>query len=154
MPPTGTLRLYFQRDSDGTGELFVEATSDGFAGRASAWFSDGQLLRFAQALDAFPLRDPFPTLHGGFWSSTPGVPTIEQEHVGLEVRPLGRRGTVAVTARLAAPESPGEGTVLPKRLALTFVADYAELQRFAEAVAALAQGRSDQAALVSEVTYA
>lgn len=64
---------YFD-DGDGTGELTVRASFDGFSGVGAAYFSDDQLLRFAEGLLAFPLPESEAVeLCGGFWSRTGDV---------------------------------------------------------------------------------
>ncbi|MFD2453364.1 hypothetical protein [Ideonella paludis] len=66
------LRLQFERDTDGTGELFAGIHSSGFAGSGSAWFLETELLELAKKLAvAFPLPDDAPLgMHGGFWSKS------------------------------------------------------------------------------------
>ena len=151
----GTLRLALERDTDGTGELFVEASSAGFAGRSSAWFGIAAIADFAVALDAFPIpRDHPPRLAGGFWARDSREPALEQEHVFLEVRPVGRRGTVLIDVRLATPFWATSGDEAQRRVSLAFLADYATLQRFARAVAAVASGAADEAVLESDVVSA
>jgi hypothetical protein len=155
MDVSGTLSIRLERDTDGTGEVFVEATSGGFAGRSSAWFSVKSIRDFALALDAFPIpAEHPPRLAGGFWAKDSREPALEQEHVFLEVRPIGRRGTVLVAVRLATPTWASADADLRKHVAISFLADYALLQEFARAVADVASGATNQAVLASDVTYA
>lgn len=103
--------------------------------------------------DAFPIPpDRLPRIVGGYWAKDSREPAVEQEHVFLEVRPVGRRGTVAIEVRLATPLWESDRNSVPRRVALTFFADYAILQQFAHAVASLAARTADEAVLVSDVT--
>lgn len=152
MPALSTLRLTLRPDTDGTAELFVEAASAGFAGRASAWFNVREIAEFAQALNAFPLpADDPPRLQGGFSEATRGKPTVVQEHVFLEIRRAGKRGTLAVEVRLATPHWNGDPPSARRRAAFTFLTDYRALQGFASAVGSLAAGTTDEALMASDV---
>ncbi len=93
-------------------------------------------------------------LSGGFWARDSRSPALEQERVFAEVRPAGRRGTLFVEIRLAAPVWESADPEPPRRVSLSFPADYATIQAFARSVAAVAAGRSDEANLESDVTYA
>lgn len=81
------LVLTYVNDEDGTGRLTVHASFEGFSGVGAAYFDNGQLLRFAERLLAFPLpKDGCVDLAGGFWSPT--ADALEEEHVGFASYPL------------------------------------------------------------------
>ncbi len=100
-----TLRLHFDVDTDGTGELFAEVKAKGFAGASSAWFGVNQLVAFAQErAQTYPLQSGLPlTLEGGFWSKSGAV--VEQLHLGLKFYPIGSVGVVGcrVAERVSSP---------------------------------------------------
>lgn len=145
------LRLTLLRDSDGTAELFVEASASGFSGRASAWFSEEQIEEFGEQLAAFPIvAEHPPLLQGGFWAREGH--SLEQCHVSLRVVPVDRRGTLAIQVRLETPLWQGDSPESQCRAALTVRTDYASLQEFSRAVVELAAGRRDEAVLESSVT--
>ncbi len=91
----GLLLQYEYRDTDGTGELRAQARYGGFAGASSAWFSDGQLLEFADQLLHRPGGDAQFRLSGGA-----GTEDAFEEHVGLTLA-LGMRGEVVLVAHLS-----------------------------------------------------
>jgi hypothetical protein len=85
-------------DGDGFGRLTVTASANGYAGRSAAWFDRETVLRFARAIDAYPLPDEPIEISGGF-GETGGQPA--QEHVGIRVARVGLRGQVGISAHLA-----------------------------------------------------
>lgn len=97
------LRLRFEREPDGSGELFVDVRVGAFSGASSAWFDARRLVDFAHALaDAFPLSSDVPlSLEGGYWATSGSV--LEQLHVGLTFHPIGITGEVGCRVTLASP---------------------------------------------------
>lgn len=57
MNSQGGVLVRFNDEGDGTGRLFVRASSKGFSGEGSAWFGVEDLASFAEGLCAFPLSD-------------------------------------------------------------------------------------------------
>ena len=152
------LRLTLHRDTDGTAELRARVESAGFAGESAAWFNVREVAAFARALDAYPIDAARPPqLSGGVFSQSDhdgaGEPALEREQLFIAVRPAGRRGTLAVEVRLATPRWGGDAEPIECGASVTFLADYAALQRFAGEVARLAAGQLDAAVLRSDVTY-
>lgn len=144
------LSLKLDIDDDGTGELIARIQANGFSGRGAAWFNLREISDFASNLTQFPLPvSNRPTLRGGNWSkSRPSV--IEQEHVGLEVYPIGSRGVIGVRARLATPH---QNTDRPEdffQVVAELKTSYAELARFAKALSALVSGHVNEALLCAE----
>jgi hypothetical protein len=138
------LRLTLQADSDGTGQLIVQASSGGFAGSASAWFDVQGLLEFATRLEAFPLpTEDRLVLEGGFWQDG----SILQRHVGLQFRQIDRRGTIGIQVELATPVHEGDRAGSGAQAVFEILTDYAGLQRLARDLGRLASGATDEACL-------
>jgi len=141
----GFLTLGFSDDGDGTGTLDVEAEVDGFSGRSHAYFNKDEISRFAEALSQYPLPpDQGCSLTGGFGESR-GRPA--QEHVGIDVYPVNRRGYIGIQVRMATavwsetrPES--------QRIAqLEIVTTYEPLNKFSKDLLALLSGTVSEATL-------
>lgn len=147
----GRIRLSLQRDSDGTGQLFVEASAAGYSGRASAWFDVAQIADFARSLDAYPITpDDPPVLQGGFWAREDGN-VLEQCHVSFRVVAADSRGTLAVQLHLETPFWNGDRAGSQQRVDLEILTEYASMHEFSRAVAALAAGVREEAVLESAV---
>lgn len=126
---------------DGSGRLTVHASFEGFSGVGAAYFDNGQLLRFAERILAFPLsQEGSVELAGGFWSRTADV--LEEEHVGLRVLPVGQRGQVSIRVHLATPA----GEDANQEITVDVLTSYEALRRFSADLVALVNG------LVREVT--
>lgn len=132
-------------DGTGTGELTVRASFDGFSGVGAAYFGDDQLLRFAEQLLAFPLPEGNPVeVFGGFWSRTADV--LEEEHVGLRVLPVGRRGQVTIRTHLATPR----GGVPVQEVTVDVLTSYEALRRLSSDLAALVRGEVEEVGVKAE----
>lgn len=143
---SGKLRLTLQPDTDGTGQLFVEASSDGFAGSSSAWFDLQGLAEFAGELEAYPLpKEAAPMLEGGYWKD--GV--LDQCHVGLHFRQVDLRGTVGIGVRLAEPIHEGDRAESRGQASFEIRTDYAAVSQFAKELRELATGAGQEATLVT-----
>ncbi|MBQ0933872.1 hypothetical protein [Ideonella paludis] len=141
------LRLQFERDTDGTGELFAGIHSSGFAGSGSAWFLETELLELAKKLAvAFPLPDDAPLgMHGGFWSKSGGG--IEQEHVGITFYPVGSTGQVGCRVKLNTPVQEHDRAEGQSSLTVELLTNYEQLGAFARSLERLAIGGADEAVL-------
>ena len=144
----GLVLRYEYRDTDGTGELGAEVRFAGFAGASSAWFSDGDLLGFADRLTTYPLGDSEFSVTGGY-----GRDEDYEERVGLTARAVGLRGQVGVVAHLAAdgwhtPEY--SGTALSE-VRVEVLTSYEALGRFSAELRRLVEGTADEARLDAEV---
>ena len=143
---TGKLRVTLQRDTDGTGQLFVEASSDGFAGCSSAWFDVQGLAEFADELDAYPLpKDRPPLLEGGYWKDG----RLDQCHVGLLFHQVDLRGSVGIRVRLAEPIYEGDRAESRGQASFEIRTDYAALSQFAKDLRRLADGEGKEATLTT-----
>ncbi|HNH88299.1 MAG TPA: hypothetical protein PLX46_02675 [Thiobacillaceae bacterium] len=143
------LRLQFKPDTDGTGELFAKVLSNGFAGAASAWFSEDGLVELAKKLaTAFPLpADPPLGIRGGYWSKSGNA--LEQEHVGLTFYPVGPLGRVGCRVVLASPVYQYERPEGQSSLAVELLTTYESLGAFARSLELLATGGVREAVLES-----
>lgn len=144
----GFLTLSFSDDGDGTGTLKVEAGVDGFSGRSHAYFNKDNIKLFAETLSQYPLpEDHSCSLTGGFGESR-GNPA--QEHVGIDVYPVNRRGYIGIRVRMATavwsetrPES--------QRIAqLEIVTTYEPLARFSRDLLAALSGTLPEATIEGE----
>jgi hypothetical protein len=137
----GLLLRYVDRDSDGTGELWAQARFGDFAGASSAWFSDDELLRFAEQLSNDPLGESRCYIAGGVSAADDSF----EEHVGLTVG-LGIRGQVGVMAHLALPSSRLSNARSARSEArVELLTTYGALQRFSSELRRLVAGTADKA---------
>lgn len=135
---------YFD-DGDGTGELTVRASFDGFSGVGAAYFSDDQLLRFAERLLALPLPEGEAVeLCGGFWSRTGDV--LEEEHVGLRVLPIGAARAGDHPHHLATPT----GGVPVQEVTVDVLTSYEALRHLSSDLPALVQGEVEEVHVTAE----
>ncbi|OJT17347.1 hypothetical protein BO221_45320 [Archangium sp. Cb G35] len=99
------LRLRFEPDDDGTGELHASVGSQGFSGQGSAWFGAERLERFATALAAYPLTEEARTgIAGGYYKDN----RLEQVHVAISAYQLDQAGHIGVRVRVATTVGPFE----------------------------------------------
>lgn len=136
------LQLRFEPDTDQTGELFVHAESEGFAGCASAWFGFRQIREFGQQLATrLPLRPgEVLTLQGGYWSSDPAQPTLEETIVGLKVYPVGTTGTIGIAVELKEGVHQGQRAISRAYVRLELLTDYQTLQTLGRGITSLVEG--------------
>ena len=142
--------LRFVDDHDGTGELFVVARANGFAGRSSAWLGVDELLSFAAHLVPMPIaNDPPPSIRGGFFGQ-PGSAGLAQEHVAIEVRRASSTGQLAVAVHLATPVGPGDDPQRQHDLHLEPYTTYERLRQFGRDIRDMAEGRRTHATIEAE----
>lgn len=145
------LRLWFEPDSDGTGELFAEVTSGRFSGVGSAWFDAQGLVEFGQTLaTAYPLPSDEPlSLEGGYWAKSGSV--IEQLHLGLKFYPIGSTGKIGCRVTLATPVYEGQDRPEAQSMvAVELNTNYEQLRAFARSLESLAKGKTVEALLQPE----
>lgn len=146
----GSLTLEFRDDSDGTGELVATVEVHGFAGRGSAWFGITQIDEFADALGQFPLPvDSRYELAGGFWKEH----RLVQEHLGIEVYPIGPRGRIGIQVRVATEYSelwPGFRPEAQMMARMEIITSYQPLLYFSKGLKDLVRGSSKQVRLEGE----
>jgi hypothetical protein len=137
------IKLTLSEDDDGTGQLFVEAWTENFSGRSSAWFNIADIAEFANQLRAYPLTHEV-ELRGGYFSPTTNL--LGQEHVGLRIFPVGNRGAIHCHVTLATPE--GANALAPRQfMSAVLPVAYEELRQFSVRLADLALGKRDEATL-------
>jgi hypothetical protein len=145
-----TLRLRFEVDTDGAGELFADVHVNGFSGSSSAWFNVDQLNTFAQELgETYPLQAGRPlTLEGGFWSKSDNV--VSDIHLGMKFYPVGVRGVVGCRVSLVRSIAPHERSEARSVVAVELITSYEQLRSFARAFERLTKGESSEAILEAE----
>ena len=143
---SGHLKLFFERDTDGTGELFAEVAMGTFSGVSSAWFGEPELIQFANELiNHFPLPQSAIELKGGFWSKSGSI--VEQLHVGIAFYPIGLTGQIGCRVRLATPFHPAERLLQQSLVAVELHTTYEQLRAFGQELLALAIGERQEASL-------
>jgi hypothetical protein len=149
-PGRGRLTVrYPYRDTDGTAVMAAEAACGAFAGSSSAWFADDEVVRFAEELLLYPLDEGRPVHLSGGYSADGAL--AGEEHVGLTVRPVGRRGQVGVTVHLATPSDQHDLVEGVGDVRVVLPVSYEGLRRFATELRDLVAGCVDEAALDLEV---
>jgi hypothetical protein len=137
----GLLLRYVDRDSDATGELWAQARFGDFAGASSAWFSDDELVRFADQLSTHPLGELRCHIAGGGNAADESF----EEYVGLTVG-LGMRGQVGLIAHLALPTSRLSNAGSARSEArVEVLTTHGALQRFSSELRQLVAGTEDRA---------
>ena len=138
---------YEYRDTDGTGELGAEVRFGGFAGASSAWFSDEDLMSFADRLTTYPLGDSEFSVSGGY-----GHDEAFEERVGLTARAVGGRGQVGVVVHLASPtEHPTYPGSSLREVRVEVLTSYEALGQFSAELRRLVAGTADEAQLDAQV---
>ena len=146
------LRLRFQDDGDGTGELFVRAEAEGFSGEGAACFDIGELEEFAKALRVFPLppEDKRRSIAGGF-GSRERQGELDREHLGISVYPVdAHRGHIGIQVRMATRAWPGTRPESQKRAVVEIITTYQPLSRFSADLLAVLNGSIKEALLEGE----
>jgi hypothetical protein len=143
-----SLRLHFEPDTDGTGELFAEVQQGAFAGSGSAWFGVEEVAAFGASLrDTFPIPSGVQvSLRGGFWSKT-GAPTLEERHLELRVYPVGGAGAVGIRVELATPVDSGTRQESQCSVGAELLTNYEQLRTFGSSIVALVRNSGEPAVL-------
>ena len=127
------LSLRFDDDHDGTGKLTARASVDGFSGEGQAYFDVQTLKEFARSLRAYPLpeHDDQRSIASGF-GDPKNLPRLDQEHIGISVYPIGRRGHIGIHIRLATALWPGWRPESQQRAVMELVTTYEPLAQFSK----------------------
>jgi hypothetical protein len=135
------LRLWFKADNDGTGELFVEAMSQGFSGRGSAWFNGYSIIEFGETLSStYPLVESSTyKLEGGYWSNAINT-ELEEVHIGLRFYPISYLGIIGCHVKLSTSRQNYERKEAQQSVQLEIKTSYEELKAFGLSLIALANG--------------
>lgn len=142
-----TLRIWYEPEDAGHGELKAQAQSGNFAGHSSAWFNHSELIEFANRLASYPL--PWGTaviLQGGYWgkASSDG---LTQTHLRLAFQPHDRTGRIRVSIILADPCEDTQAGELAQSADLHFLTTYNCVSGFREAFLAVINGEASVAQL-------
>ncbi len=144
------LKLTFYDDSDGTGELTAEATADGYSGRGSAYFHIDELKHFATAIGEFPLPERGRCrVAGGFYSKEVRG-KLEQEHLGIDIYPVDRRGHIGIQVRASTQLWQDMRPDSQKIAKIEIITSYEPLRNFSRQLLALITGAVREAVLEGE----
>ncbi|WP_375769144.1 hypothetical protein NR798_47005 [Archangium gephyra] len=142
------LRLHFDFDDDGTGELQASVRSQGFSGYGSAWFSTAQLERFASALAAFPLTEEARKgLAGGYWKDG----QLVEAHLGLSAYQIDHAGHIGVRVRVATPIGVAARPLSQHVAEVELQTTYHELESFSRELREHLAGEREEAVLNSDL---
>jgi hypothetical protein len=134
------IRLIYAPEDDTHGELTVEASYNGFSGKASAWFNAEALRSFHTQILAHPDREaPAATLKGGYFCDSSESYTPVETHISIIVTTHRTRGMVLVDTYLADQLN----LKFPQSAAIQFLVAPAALHRFAQSLNGLLDGLSE-----------
>lgn len=141
------LKLTFESDDDGTGELFAEFSANGFSGHGSAWFDVGEIIEKSKRFGLYPLpTDNYPTLEGGGWESN--VPShLIDEQLYISAYPIDSRGNIGILVRASTGHYPEERKKSRHYISVEFRSCYEDLSRFAKNLPALVKGTLNELTL-------
>jgi hypothetical protein len=149
--PRELLILSYQADADGTGKLKVVVGSRGFSGESAAWFDTTNLKDFARSLSIYPLADDdHPNIHGGFGGNL-RTGSSPQEHVRLEIGPVGGKGQVGIWVHLATEVWPDTRPESFYEVRLELLTTYERLRMFSIHLLRVLEGDLSEASIGSEV---
>ncbi|MEH2502256.1 hypothetical protein V1290_001067 [Bradyrhizobium sp. AZCC 1578] len=142
------LRIAYEADDDGTGKIIATVKSGEFSARGAAWFNPDDVIRtFVAALRSFPLTATTPALiEGGFWSKE-NPASLEQCHLRIAVKPYDSRGTLLVHVDLSSEVWTTPDADLQNLATIRFTTEYAAVDRFAQELEGLFDGKRDVAVL-------
>jgi hypothetical protein len=144
------LRLRFQDDHDGTGELKARAVVGQFSGESAAYFNTEKIEEFARDIGVYPLAKGIKhSISGGFVKKDP-VEVLEHEHLAIAVYPIDELGHFGVQVRMASKSWPGVRLESQQIARVELITSYAPLARFSEALLRLVRGSADEVMLEGE----
>ena len=142
-----TLRISYEPEDAGHGQLTAQAQSGSFAGHGSAWFNRSDLLEFASRLASYPIpRGPAVILQGGYWGKA-ASDGLTQTHLRMAFEPYDRTGRIRVNIILADPYEDTQADELAQSANLFFLTTYNEICAFREAFLEVINGESGVAQL-------
>lgn len=141
------LKLELEFDADATGELKAYASSNGFSGVGSACFAISEIKEFGLKLKDYPLKeDETYKIEGGYWSGDKKN-KIEQIHLYISVYPIGHVGVLGIRVLLSTPILEGHRKEDHYSTVLEIKTLYNSLEKFADEIIELTEGKIDQATL-------
>lgn len=145
---TNSLKLRLVPDDDGTGELFVSVSANGFSGKSSAWFDLQNLEKLSEDLQAYPLpSDNLPIIEGGYWSKEKRG-ELKQTHVLIKPYPIGSTGQLGVRVELATPLNESDRHASQHVVKVELRTDYNSLALFGKQLKDVAKLRQEEAILI------
>lgn len=146
------IKIKFNDDGDGSGELTISFHIDNFSGSGSAYFNTSKILMGFNELLVYPLpREGVCAIKGGFlnrdWSSN----NIAQEHVYFFTQPEGLTGKLVSTVRVATPSMP-PGERVKCFAGGDLVTNYQELENFVRDIERLISGACEEAILLESTS--
>jgi hypothetical protein len=141
------LKLRWESDDDGTGELFAEFEANGFSGHGSAWFDKISLIEKIKNFEDYPISDEkHPTIEGGFWNEKKDA-GLSQEHLHISVYPIDSRGNLGVRIRVAEELWPEDRKNSQHYVGVEIVTNYKDIGKFAKNIRELLSREIDEAIL-------
>jgi hypothetical protein len=145
----GFLKVGFANDGYGTGELFAQAETGGFSGKAAAYFDIPQIEKFANAISEYPLPERSRcSLASGF--GPVGTEPLHQEHLSIEIYPIDSRGHIGVQVRMATPIWTEMRPDSQKTAKVELLTSYEPLAKFSRDLLGLISGTVAEAVLEEE----
>lgn len=144
---TEGIDVVYLPDDEDSGRLRVRARFAGFEGVGQAWVDRRDVSEFAEALKQYPLDEDSPVVFSA------GLGDVQDfiELIGLTAAPVGGKGQVVVTARLAAEEWRGSEPVATHQVVIEFPTSYEYLRRFSGHLHVMLDRGVDQARLDFDV---
>ena len=141
------LQVAYQADDDGTGKIIATVKSGEFSAQGAAWFNPTEVKRtFVAALRSFPLTAITPALiEGGFGSKE--RPGSLECHLRIAVKPYDSRGTLLVHVDLSSEVWSTPDADLQNLATIRFTTEYTAVDRFAQELEAVLDGKRDVAVL-------
>jgi hypothetical protein len=142
------LRLRFDDDGDGIGELIASAKSGSFSGTGRAYFNIDKIEKFADAIADFSLSNEPHSIAGGCIGTGDRRGELDQEHLGITVYPIDSRGYIGMQIRMATPVLTGERPESRKSATIELVTTHEPLSRFGRHLIAVLRGHAEEAVLI------
>jgi hypothetical protein len=131
-----TVRYRFD-DTDDFGRLDVAVTTDKFSGRGGFWVQWQDVREFGEKLSTYPIKADAPLRAAWGYEMHEGDDLI----VSIQVAPANPTGDLRVRVELADEDGRSD------RVRTSFVTNYPDLEQFRVALAALMDGKADEAVL-------
>jgi hypothetical protein len=139
----GLLTLRYRPEDQWHGEVVATVASEGFAGSASAWFNESDLVLFAGRLSEYPLNEPPLSLAGGYLSRAGDL----ERHLFVAIIPHDPLGNLRVVVELAPPDRGHDELGTYSVVRTWFTVTYTDLERFQRALRQMLKGKAEHAAL-------
>ena len=139
------LRLWLERDDDGTGELFAFVSAKHFSGIGSAWFDVSAIADFARSLLTYPLPAAgLPPLEGGYWDKD-NRGKLAQTHLSIRFYPIGHSGRIGCLVKLSSPQDDPDRPESLCHVQTELETTYEQLSVFSRHLSTLASAETDEA---------